>query len=184
VVVGTHGRTGFTRLTMGSVAERVTRRSPCSVLVTRPTSDTEGGYERILVPTDFSESSEHALQLAIDMVAGDGAIDIAHYWQTAFAAYGYYSGYEPPEVYRKRNSTYVAKQGDELMRKYKPQHDRMTFMQSADAPVRGIFEQLDAQPYDLVAMGSHGRRGFRRWIMGSVAESTVRHAHCSVLVAR
>ena len=44
-------------------------------------------------------------------------------------------------------------------------------------------EKLDAEPYDLVAMGTHGYRGFRRFILGSVAEATVRHAPCSVFVA-
>jgi len=37
--------------------------------------------------------------------------------------------------------------------------------------------------FDLIAMGSHGYRGFRRFLLGSVAEATVRHAPCSVLVA-
>lgn len=184
VVVGTHGRTGFRRLTMGSVAERVTRLSPCSVLVARADGEGAGGYRSILVPTDFSESAELALELALNLVSPDGAIDIAHYWQTAFQAYGYYSGYEPPEIYRKRISDDVAAQGAELVRKYKPRHDRIAFLQAAESAPRGIVTQLETQPYDLVAMGSHGRRGVRRWIMGSVAENTVRHAPCSVLVAR
>jgi nucleotide-binding universal stress UspA family protein len=37
---------------------------------------------------------------------------------------------------------------------------------------------------DLVVVGSHGRTGMKRWLMGSVAEYVVRHAHCSVEVAR
>ena len=46
----------------------------------------------------------------------------------------------------------------------------------------GIQRKLDDSDFDLVAMGSHGRKGLRRWLLGSVAEGTVRHAPCSVLV--
>ena len=37
--------------------------------------------------------------------------------------------------------------------------------------------------HDLIAIGTHGHRGFRRLLLGSVAESVIRHAPCSVLVA-
>ena len=49
----------------------------------------------------------------------------------------------------------------------------------AELPVRG-----HAMLPELVVTGSHGRRGLRRFVLGSVAETTVRHAPCSVLVAR
>lgn len=47
-----------------------------------------------------------------------------------------------------------------------------------------IVEQASSWHADLVLLGSHGRTGLRRWILGSVAESVVRHAPCSVEVAR
>ncbi len=50
------------------------------------------------------------------------------------------------------------------------------------APAHTIQEWIDANGPDLVVMGSHGRRGVRRFLLGSVAEVTVRHAACSVLV--
>lgn len=50
-------------------------------------------------------------------------------------------------------------------------------------PVPGIIHLLETHPFDLVALGSHGRRGIRRFLLGSVAENIVRHAPCSVLVA-
>ena len=45
-----------------------------------------------------------------------------------------------------------------------------------------ITETAERGGYDLIVVGAHGNRGFRRLLLGSVAESTVRHAHCSVLV--
>jgi nucleotide-binding universal stress UspA family protein len=45
-----------------------------------------------------------------------------------------------------------------------------------------ITEAAEAGGYDLIAVGTHGHRGFRRLLLGSVAESVVGHAPCSVLV--
>jgi nucleotide-binding universal stress UspA family protein len=47
-----------------------------------------------------------------------------------------------------------------------------------------ILEELDSGPYDLCVMGSHGRRGLRRFVFGSTSEMTVRYAQCPVIVAR
>jgi nucleotide-binding universal stress UspA family protein len=52
-----------------------------------------------------------------------------------------------------------------------------------ERPVPGIIHWLETHACDLVALGSHGRRGIRRLVLGSVAENVVRHAPCSVLVA-
>ena len=51
-------------------------------------------------------------------------------------------------------------------------------------PKRSSRRYVEAVQPDLVVMGSHGRRGLSRLVLGSVAESTVRHAPCSVLVVR
>jgi nucleotide-binding universal stress UspA family protein len=51
-------------------------------------------------------------------------------------------------------------------------------------PREGIIDQAKDWKADLIILGSHGRTGFKRWIMGSVAESVVRHAPCSVEVVR
>lgn len=182
VVVGTHGRTGFRRLTLGSVAEQALRRCETDVLVARRPSSGAGGYNHILVPTDFTLLSERALTMATGLVAAGGVIDLAHYWQTSFAAHGYYTTYEPAEVYTKRISASVAERGYEWLEKFRPRHDKLNFIQGQSAPPKGILERLDSTAYDLVVMGSHGRRGLRRWLLGSVAENVVRHAPCSVLV--
>jgi nucleotide-binding universal stress UspA family protein len=50
--------------------------------------------------------------------------------------------------------------------------------------IPGIVHRLEAQLYDLVALGSHSRRGVARFVLGSVAETVARRAPCSVLVAK
>ena len=58
-----------------------------------------------------------------------------------------------------------------------------TFMPTGD-PRGVILDTSDAWPADLIVLGSHGLRGFDRFLMGSVAESVAVHAHCSVEVIR
>jgi nucleotide-binding universal stress UspA family protein len=184
VVVGTHGRTGFKRLRLGSVAERTIRRTPCSVLVARPRTRPGSGYHRILVPIDFSDGAERALSAAVDLVDHDGQIDVLHTWQIPFASSARFNEYESSAVHRKRLVAATLQRGDELVKGYEDRHSRLAFFQIESAPVPGILDRLEDATYDLVVMGSHGRRGVRRWVLGSVAEATARHSLCSVMVVR
>jgi nucleotide-binding universal stress UspA family protein len=47
-----------------------------------------------------------------------------------------------------------------------------------------IVDEADAWPADLIVLGSHGRTGLKRLLLGSVAQSVVAHAHCSVEIVR
>ena len=72
IVIGTHGRSGFERLMLGSVAEKVLRKAACPVLtVPADTPDAvpreAGSIRRILCPVDFSSSSEDALEYAASL---------------------------------------------------------------------------------------------------------------------
>jgi nucleotide-binding universal stress UspA family protein len=58
------------------------------------------------------------------------------------------------------------------------------FYAVAEAPLPGLVHWLERQKFDLVAVGSHGRRGVRRFLLGSVAEAVARRAPCSTLIAR
>lgn len=68
VVTGTHGRTGFRKFVLGSVAERIFRRCSCPVLTVGPNisgQDPQFGLERILAPTGFAPQSLQAVQYAV-----------------------------------------------------------------------------------------------------------------------
>lgn len=191
VVVGTHGFTGIKHLLLGSIAEKVLRHSRSSVMIARgpePAFEAPGrGYGRILVPTDFSEGSEQALDMAISLAAEGASIEVWHWWNSP------YGGPLPdPEALREEIEGEVRAAGEELLQRHavsahrpvdRPRH-RLS-LHIAEAPAKyGIQDQLASGGYDLVAMGSHGRRGITRWLLGSVAEATARHAPCPVLIAR
>jgi nucleotide-binding universal stress UspA family protein len=56
--------------------------------------------------------------------------------------------------------------------------------EAKDTPSRAILAAADSWEADLIVMGSHGRRGFDRIVLGSVSESVAMHARCSVEVVR
>jgi nucleotide-binding universal stress UspA family protein len=57
-------------------------------------------------------------------------------------------------------------------------------IEARESPVRAVLGMADLWNADLIVMGSHGRRGFDRYVIGSVSESVALHAHCSVEVVR
>jgi nucleotide-binding universal stress UspA family protein len=184
VVIGTHGRTGLKRFLLGSVAERVVRIAPCSVLVVRP-AEPAPGYRRILVATDFSPSAAGALEMAAAVALPDARIDLVHCWELPLPLdVGPAASME--RAYAEARSglrEQIDASGARIMSEQAPGL-ALRFHQVEAPPRDGILDWLEQHPADLVVTGSHGRRGVRRFVLGSVAESTVRHAPCSVLVAR
>ena len=183
VIVGSHGRTGLKRIVLGSVAERVVRACETSVLVARPPVIDRAGFHRVLVPTDFSQAAEVALDQAITLAAEDAVIDILHCWTPDEFADGWL---RPQENARTPDAAERAKEmGNAWVHRVAMGRRQVAFHLIADRPTAGIQHFIEQQePYELVAVGTHGRIGMQRLFIGSVAESTVRYAPCSVLVAR
>jgi nucleotide-binding universal stress UspA family protein len=186
IAVGTHGRTGIKRFLLGSVAERVVRLAPCSVLVARPATEAAGGYGKILVPTDFSPTADRALDAALTLAAPGAGIDLLHCWQLPPLAGVYYAPVKAvDDVYegvRKSITESVEAASQELLARHRGADAKLGFHAVEESAAHGIQQWLEDHAYELVVTGSHGRRGVRRFLLGSVAESTVRHAPCSVLV--
>lgn len=183
ICVGTHGRTGIKRFFLGSVSEKVARIFSGSVLVARP-GRTRGGYRRILVPTDFSDAAAAALEAARALAADDAEIDLLHCWQLPVPVTTYYVPTTARGTSLKQLAAEIEADSREAMDELVAQVDAGSATMSTDViqapPAEGIIER--ASGYDLISMGTHGHRGFRRLLLGSVAEAVIRHAPCSVLV--
>jgi nucleotide-binding universal stress UspA family protein len=183
VVMGTHGRTGFQRFLLGSVAEKVVRHAPCSVLTVRNEPNPELPlFRNVVCPIDFSDSAKQALELAAKLVPTQAAtVTLLHVLDLPIA----YSG-EPlagsfVRDLDRRSAEVLAQWADQLRAKLPVPVVTRTVI---GAPGPEIIQFLDHNPVDLVVVGSHGRTGLRRVLLGSVAEKLVRHANCPVLVAR
>jgi nucleotide-binding universal stress UspA family protein len=180
-VIGTHGRTGLARVLLGSVAEKVVRHAPCSVLTVRPDASLEP-FRHALVPTDFSDSASAALELATKLVAATGSLALFH----VIEVLAVYAGEAPVADFARdidqRVSAELDKQAERVRR---ATGLNVTASSSIGYPGAQILAALDDdRRVDLVVVGSHGRTGLTRMLTGSVAEKVVRHARCPVLVAR
>lgn len=179
VVMGTHGRTGVSRMLLGSVTEKVVRHAPCSVMTMRADSGA-GPYAKILCPVDFSDASETAMDMAAAMRGQ--SITLLHTIEISMP----YGADPYPAVYLRD----MKERAEEELEREASQLRRL-----AEVPVTCVLREGRAQyeitklleedsSFDLVVVGSHGRTGLKRALIGSVAEAVVRHARCPVLVAR
>jgi nucleotide-binding universal stress UspA family protein len=179
VVIGSHGRTGFSRFLLGSVAERTVRLCRRSALVARGPAPEGSGYRRILVATDFSPHAELALDAALELARPEAEIEAVHCWQTPVLPAGL-----PLAPVRGQLEQHVAEAGQSLVERHAAVSQRIRFVPIEATAAEGLCARAQETGADLIAIGSHGRRGVKRWLLGSIAEVTVRHAPCSVLVAR
>ncbi len=182
VVMGTQGRTGLSRVFLGSVAEKVVRLAPCSVLTVREQAGVTP-FDHVLCPIDFSESSRHALELAAKLAEPGGAgITLLHVLELPVD----YSGDPHVPGFIEGLDTKAAhlleQWGDDVRAKVSVP---VTIRSTIGSPGGQALAALDDdRTFDLVVMGSHRRTGIRRVLLGSVAEKVVRHSACPVLIAR
>jgi nucleotide-binding universal stress UspA family protein len=188
IVTGTHGRTGLKRFFLGSVAEKVVRLAQTNVLVAREHGSAPSGlYQRILVPTDFSDAAEKALHLAMLLAAPGATIELFHAWQYPAGTHSHHAlpddDHSPLAALRREIVDSGEKHGAQWVKRHAHSDLTLRFVQAYGPAAASVQEKLEKEPFELIAMGTHGRRGFRRFVLGSVAEATVRHSPCSVLVA-
>lgn len=180
-ILGTHGRTGLGRVLLGSVVEKVVRHAPCSVLAVRGDGDLKP-FRHVLVPTDFSDSAVFALDIAAALVDPVGAITLLHVIEIPVA----FAGEVPIAEFARELDTQAASALETEVNRLKRGADASVSVSSRIGyPGAQTLAALDANPdIDLVVLGSHGRTGIKRALLGSVAEKVARHARCPVFVAR
>ena len=182
VVMGTHGRTGLDRVVMGSVTEKIVRHAPCPVLAV-PARGKVSAFHHLLCPVDFSESSRDAVALAAQLAAPGGpGITLLHVIEVPVR----YSG-EPRvegfvDALDKQAARLLETWAADLRTRVSVPVTIRWRIGSAGAQTLAVLDSDST--FDLVVMGSHGRTGLRRALLGSVAEKVVRHAARPVLIAR
>jgi nucleotide-binding universal stress UspA family protein len=182
VVMGSHGRTGITRVLLGSVTEKVVRHAPCSVLAVRGRSDATS-FAHVLCPIDFSDSSRHAVERAAQLAAPTGAgITLLHVVELPVTYTGEPFGVDFLQDIESGSAHLLEQWAADLKSKVAVP---VATEVRVGSPGMQTLDFLDHDPtFDLVVVGSHGRTGLGRALLGSVAEKVVRHAACPVLVAR
>lgn len=196
IMIGSRGLNTVTRFLLGSVAQSVLRDAPCSVEVVRPrTAEHQTPHPmRILVATDGSTCSSLAVRTvakrpwpkdtqvlvvtAVQLVAPDAlhfSSSVAPEYPTALLA----------EIWKEAE----ARAGEAVIDARKIlEHAglKVSTYQSTPAcePRVVILDEASKWDADLIVVGSHGRHGVDRLLMGSVSEAVAFHANCSVEVVR
>lgn len=177
VVVGAHNRDVTDRWLLGSVSERVVRMCERNVLVARAATPARGALERVLIATDFSPTAERGLRVGLGLCSPEADVEVLHCWEAPV-----HYGLPPPNDLQRGLRERAFEQGNQLLAQLSVRVKRMHF-EILDAPAAdGILERLEAGEHEIVVIGSHGRRGVRRLLLGSVAERVVQRARHSVLV--
>jgi nucleotide-binding universal stress UspA family protein len=186
VIVGSRGHGTIASLLLGSVSTEVVDYAPCPVLVARGAT-----LSRVVFATDESPSAQAAEAILAGWSIFDGlpirvvsVADVVHPWTTGIA----------PTMYRQVLDAYAAD-----MRQAKQEHERAAVEAAdrlgdagrvAEAEMRDgdtageIIAVAEQQGADLIVLGSRGRTGLTRFLLGSVARNVLSGSTASVLVVR
>jgi nucleotide-binding universal stress UspA family protein len=184
IVIGSHGHTGIARMLLGSVASSTIRHATCDVLVCRgPAAQTP--FRRPLVATDFSAAAAKLLAHVALVSAPGATFDIVHAWQLPTGSWGATllgQARFPWSTVRDAVLASARTLADKLVAEHRDLGHPLHVDLVQGPPASVITHAAERAGNDLIAVGAHGRRGVRRLLLGSVAESTIRHSPCSVLV--
>jgi nucleotide-binding universal stress UspA family protein len=189
IVIGTHGRRGFTRLLLGSVAETVLHEAPCPVMTVSPHTEAAASdvvtFKRILCPIDFSPSALLALGFALDLARqAGGLVTLLHVVEWLAEEEPRTSAhFNVPEV-----RGYMVDDARQRLRSLVAEESRV-WCEIDDVIVSGrahreILRAAEARQADLIVMGSQGRGGVGLALFGSTTQQVVRSAACPVLTVR
>lgn len=192
IVMATHGRSGVQRWLLGSIAEKVLRATENPLLLVRasdaaPVTGVKP-FDSIIVPLDGSSVAEQVLSPIAEMAS---SLDIE---VTLFRAYNvpygsFYEGGGSFAVDLQRLSANIETEVQHYLEERRSLLAKTGVTSIAYASKEGLAaDEIIAfarnKPDGLIAMSSHGRSGVRRWVLGSVTETVVRHASNPVLILR
>ncbi len=200
VVMTSHGRTGFSRWMLGSVAQQVAHHSAVPVLMLREHGPTLAGQHpdvehlvRLLVPLDGSPLAEAVLEPAAELAAAIAPGQAALHLALVVSPYETIEDNMPEALAVEGTKQYLGKVATRL----KQDHPGLTVTWSVgigldiaetiiriaergdDTEGAGVFGGCDA-----VAIATHGRTGFARWALGSVTERVLHGTKLPLLIVR
>lgn len=183
IVMGTHGRSGFNRLLLGSATERVLRVAPCPVL-TVPSAATPPlppRFARILCPIDFSPSAGRALRYALELGRQAGGrvtmLYALEYMDAPVACR------DDPD-YLQARERFLADARQRLHAQVAQEPTTWCEIEEVvvvDRAYKAILQRAASEPVDLIVMGAQGAGGLELILYGSNTQHVLRAAPCPVL---
>jgi nucleotide-binding universal stress UspA family protein len=192
IVMATHGRSGISRWTLGSVASKVVRATDRPVALIRakvpqPDVREKGVLNKALVPLDGSREGEAIIpyieELASKLKAEVVLLQVLSTSYQAITADGYgYVTYSEQQIESDKAFArdYLAKVGAQLKERGVAVKSEVRLGMAAEEIIR-LADEMSA---DMVAMSTHGRSGIRRWVFGSVADRVLHEGNTPLLLVR
>jgi nucleotide-binding universal stress UspA family protein len=177
VVLGRHGAPVLRELLLGSVAQRVSRhaRVPVLVVAKAPRSP----YRQIVAGFDLSPDAVRAVELATRLATPDAQFEVVYAYREVHA------GATDPGAVRRITAAELSEIREEILQALPPARDKgaewSVRMERGD-PRKVLLEVAESRSADLIAMGSIGRTGLQRRLIGSVAEGVLQVAKVDVLI--
>jgi len=187
IVLGTHGRSGYDRITLGSVAEKVLRKAPCPVMTLPPTAPRSPETvlaRRILCPVDFSSCSELALAFAVSVAPNAGGTITALHVVEAMDGEDDTNRPEYIAELRRRQCETAGHSVQELTASFGVGSKELQHLVGLGRPHREILRHAAEQHADLIVMGVRGRGAIDLTLFGSTTNHVVRRATCPVVAVR
>ena len=190
IVTGTHGWTGFNRVVFGSIAERVIQKAPCPVLSVPDRSSEEFTNlhaltiqpHHVVLPIDFSDCSMDAYEYGVQVAKWfDASLTLVH----AIEPLSYsldFSLTHPLED--KANRKKVEQQLQNLTSVLEKEGLSARYELVNKPSMEAILKTSASQEADLVVMGTHGRKGLPRLVLGSTTNQVLRHSPYPILTVK
>ena len=177
IVVGRHGRRAIADVFVGTTAQKVLRLGEVPLLLVQ--LDPTVAYERVLVGVALESGSSRVLK-ASRFLAPEASVEAFHASHVPFEDYVALSG-ELATTYRQQSVGDASSELEELVAKNGLE---ATCVVKAGDPRPVLLEEAKAFGAQLLVLGSHGKKGLERLVLGSVAEWVATHASTDVLVIR
>jgi nucleotide-binding universal stress UspA family protein len=185
VVMGTRGKRGLERMVLGSTADGVLRRSDVPAFIVPPgASEAAPAFDRILVAVNDSDPSDAAVDFALQF-AGGGKSSLI------FCSVGETGGQIGDAAWRTSDAASILESHETAGALLAAPMERAAANSvgaeravAAGDPAEEILRTARSRGADLIVVGTHGRRGVHRWLIGSVAEAVVRDSPVPVAVVR
>jgi nucleotide-binding universal stress UspA family protein len=180
VVMPTHGREGVSRYLLGSVSEKVVRLSSIPVLTVRMQPDEEltFPYENVLIPTDGSTAATHAAEYLVEFAAAlDATVHVLSVVENSTP------GPDLRSTGSEAKNEQAATDAVETVVSAAETRGVTDIVRHVEhgSPVEEILDSIESNDVHVLGMGTTGRRGTERILLGSVAEKTVRSAPVPVM---